>query len=89
MGTIGSDSCKSFYSGCYKSFVPEIFTVFMAYHIVVLLYIIRGPCSEVRVLPTVAVACRYYPCQVDCTIASSTISVSGRLCCVESITLEI
>ncbi|RZR84111.1 hypothetical protein BHM03_00010882 [Ensete ventricosum] len=69
----------SFYSGCYRSFVPEIFTVFIVYHTVVFLHTVRGPCSEVRVLPATAVACRSYLCQVDCTIADSSIPVSGRL----------
>ncbi|RZR96539.1 hypothetical protein BHM03_00025578 [Ensete ventricosum] len=71
------------------SFVPEIFNASMAYHIVVLLHTVRGPCSEVRVLPTAAVACRPYPCQVGRTTAGSTIPVSGRFCCVGSATLEI
>ncbi|RRT41054.1 hypothetical protein B296_00036491 [Ensete ventricosum] len=30
----------SFYSGCYRSFVPEIFTASMAYHTVVLLHVV-------------------------------------------------
>ncbi|RWW18521.1 hypothetical protein GW17_00017488 [Ensete ventricosum] len=74
----------SFYSGCYRSFVLEIFTTFIAYHVVVLLHTVRGPCSETRVLPAPAVAYRPYPCQVDCTIADSSVLVSGRLRCVES-----
>ncbi|RZR94833.1 hypothetical protein BHM03_00023595 [Ensete ventricosum] len=48
---------KSFYSGCYRSFVPEIFNASMTYHAVVLLHTVRGPCSEVHVLPTATMAC--------------------------------
>ncbi|RWW11928.1 hypothetical protein GW17_00024428 [Ensete ventricosum] len=94
-GAPGSDSagqlrvCKSFYSGYYRSFIPEIFNASMAYHAVVLLHTVRGPCSEVRVLPTAAMACRPYPCQVDRIIVGSTIPVSGWFCCVVSATLEI
>ncbi|RRT74193.1 hypothetical protein B296_00013646 [Ensete ventricosum] len=86
---LGPARCTSFYSGCYKSFVPEIFNASMAYHAVVLLHTVRGPCSEVYVLPTAAVACRSYPCQVGHTIAGSNILVSGWFCCVGSATLEI
>ncbi|RRT78617.1 hypothetical protein B296_00007194 [Ensete ventricosum] len=53
----------SFYSECYKTFVPEIFTASIAYHVVVLLHTISGPRSEVRVLPAAVVACRSYPCK--------------------------
>ncbi|RWW42535.1 hypothetical protein BHE74_00051913 [Ensete ventricosum] len=84
-----SGRCKSFYSGYYRSFIPEIFNASMAYHAVVLLHTVRGPCSEVRVLPTAAMACRPYPCQVDRIIVGSTIPVSGWFCCVVSATLEI
>ncbi|RRT55720.1 hypothetical protein B296_00034534 [Ensete ventricosum] len=54
----------SFYSGCYRSFVPEIFNASMAYHAVVLLHTVRGPYSEVHVLPTAAVA-SVLLCRVD------------------------
>ncbi|RWW77951.1 hypothetical protein BHE74_00013849 [Ensete ventricosum] len=52
---------KSFYSGCHRTFVPEIFNASMACHAVVFLHTVRGPYSEVHVLPTAAVACRPYP----------------------------
>ncbi|RWW52850.1 hypothetical protein BHE74_00040736 [Ensete ventricosum] len=81
--------CMSFYSGCYRSFVLEIFTTFIAYHAIVLLHTVRGPCSEERVLPGRVVAYRLYPCQVDRTIADSSMPVPGRLRCVGSVTLEI
>ncbi|RRT79879.1 hypothetical protein B296_00007125 [Ensete ventricosum] len=73
----------SFYSGCYRSFVPEIFTTSKAYHAVVLLHTVRGPLSEVCVLSAVAVACRPYPCQIDNTVASFPMPMSGRLHCDE------
>ncbi|RZS16834.1 hypothetical protein BHM03_00048887 [Ensete ventricosum] len=79
----------SFYSGCYRSFVLEIFTASMAYHAVVLLHTVRGPWGEACVLPTAAVACRPYPCQVGHTIVGSSMPVSSRLHCVGSTTLEI
>ncbi|RWW46817.1 hypothetical protein BHE74_00047233 [Ensete ventricosum] len=79
----------SFYTGYYRSFVSEIFNASMAYHAVVLLHTVRGLYSDVRVLPTTAVACRPYPCQVGRTTTSSTIPMSGRFCCVGSTTLEI
>ncbi|RWV90300.1 hypothetical protein GW17_00047511 [Ensete ventricosum] len=79
----------SFYSGSYRSFILEIFTVSIAYHVIVLLHTIRGPCSEARVLPATVVACQPYPCQVDRTIADSSTPVSGRLRCVGSTTLTI
>ncbi|RWW52164.1 hypothetical protein BHE74_00041442 [Ensete ventricosum] len=81
--------CRSFYSGCYRSFVLEIFTASMAYHAVVLLHTVRGPWGEACVLPTAAVACRPYPCQVGHTIVGSSMPVSSRLHCVGSTTLEI
>ncbi|RRT72205.1 hypothetical protein B296_00024238 [Ensete ventricosum] len=82
----------SFYSECYKSFVPEIFTASISYHVVILLHTIGGPCSEARVLLAAAVACRpypLYPCQVDRMIVDSSMPVSGWLRCVGSITLAI
>ncbi|RRT65215.1 hypothetical protein B296_00020638, partial [Ensete ventricosum] len=48
----------SFSSGCYKSFIPEIFTASIAYHAVVLLHTVCDPCSEMRVLPVAVVVCR-------------------------------
>ncbi|RRT64593.1 hypothetical protein B296_00016279, partial [Ensete ventricosum] len=36
----------SFYSKCYGSFVPEVLTVLIAYHVIVLHHTLRGPCSE-------------------------------------------
>ncbi|RWV82619.1 hypothetical protein GW17_00055866 [Ensete ventricosum] len=80
---------RSFYNGCYRSFVPEIFIASMAYHAVVLLHIIRGHCSEVRALPAAVVTCRPYPCQVDRTIVGSSIPMLGQLRCGESAMLEI
>ncbi|RRT72307.1 hypothetical protein B296_00007277 [Ensete ventricosum] len=71
------------------SFVPEIFIAFMAYHAVILLHTICGPCSEVRVLPAAVVTCRPYSCQVGHTIAGSSMPVSGQLHCGESAMLEI
>ncbi|RZS22985.1 hypothetical protein BHM03_00055826 [Ensete ventricosum] len=79
----------SFYSGCYKSFVPKIFIAFIAYHAVVLLHTVRRPCSEARVLPVTVVACRPYLCQVGRTIVDSSMPMSGRLRCVGSATLEV
>ncbi|RWV91890.1 hypothetical protein GW17_00045787, partial [Ensete ventricosum] len=55
----------SFYNECYRTFVPEIFTASIAYHVVVLLHTISGPRSEVRVLFAAVMACRPYPCQVS------------------------
>ncbi|RWW23629.1 hypothetical protein GW17_00012119 [Ensete ventricosum] len=71
------------------SFVPEIFITSTTYHAIVLIHIVRGPCSEARALPTAAVAYRLYPCQVDRTIAGSSMPVSGRLRCGGSTILEI
>ncbi|RWW76023.1 hypothetical protein BHE74_00015915 [Ensete ventricosum] len=68
----------SFYSGCYRSFVPEIFTASIAYHAVVLLHAVHGPWGEACVLPAAAMAYRPYPCQVGRTIAGSSMPVSGR-----------
>ncbi|RWW63142.1 hypothetical protein BHE74_00029696 [Ensete ventricosum] len=89
-GALGSSSAgRSFYSGCYRSFVTGIFTASIAYHVVVLLHTVRGPCSEADVLLVTTVACRPYPCQVGRIIVDSSMPVSGRLRCVGSITLEI
>ncbi|RRT53792.1 hypothetical protein B296_00033433 [Ensete ventricosum] len=85
----GLTRCKSFYSGCYRSFVPEIFTASITYHVIVLLHTVRGPCSEARVLHVAVVACRPYLCQVDHTITNSFMPMSGRLCCVGSATLKV
>ncbi|RRT46493.1 hypothetical protein B296_00031384 [Ensete ventricosum] len=71
-----------------RSFVPEIFNALVAYHAVILLHVIHGPNSVVYVLLTATVASRPYLCQVDRTIVDSTMSVSGRLHCVGSATLE-
>ncbi|RZS25838.1 hypothetical protein BHM03_00059097 [Ensete ventricosum] len=79
----------SFYSGCYRSFIPEIFTTSIAYHVVVHLHTVHDPCSKACILPATAVACRPYPCEVDRTIADSSMLVSGRLRCVGSAMLEI
>ncbi|RRT52134.1 hypothetical protein B296_00007037 [Ensete ventricosum] len=65
----------SFYNECYRSFVPEIFIASMAYHAVVLLHTVRGPCSEAHALPAAAVACRPYPCQVGMTSSDSSSSI--------------
>ncbi|RWW87104.1 hypothetical protein BHE74_00004082 [Ensete ventricosum] len=73
----------------YRSFVPEIFIAFMAYHAVILLHTICGPCNEVRALPAAVVTCRPYSCQVGRTIAGSSMPVSGQLHCGESAMLEI
>ncbi|RWV83362.1 hypothetical protein GW17_00055036 [Ensete ventricosum] len=81
--------CKSFYSECYRSFIYEIFTASIAYHAIVLLHTVCGPCSEACVLPAVAVACQSYPCQVGRTIADSSMPVPGRLRCIGSVMLEI
>ncbi|RZS23979.1 hypothetical protein BHM03_00056996 [Ensete ventricosum] len=78
----------SFYNECYRSFIPEIFTASIAYHVIVLLHTISGPRSEALVLPAAVVACRPYPCQVDRTIANSML-VLGRLCYVGLATLAI
>ncbi|RWW66151.1 hypothetical protein BHE74_00026495 [Ensete ventricosum] len=82
----------SFYSECYRSFVPEVFTAPIAYHVVILHHTVRGPCSETRVLLAATVACRPcppYPCQVGHTIDDSSMPVSSRLYCVGSTTLAI
>ncbi|RRT65680.1 hypothetical protein B296_00010775 [Ensete ventricosum] len=80
---------ESFYSEYYRSFVLEIFTASIAYHAVILLHTVHGPCSEVHILPTAAVVCRPYSCQVGRKIADSSMPMSGRLRYVESTTLEI
>ncbi|RWV92403.1 hypothetical protein GW17_00045228 [Ensete ventricosum] len=80
---------RSFYSGCYRSFIPEIFTASITYHVIVLLHTVRGPCSEARDLPVAAVTCQPYLCQVDRTIANSFMPMSGRLCCVRSAMLKV
>ncbi|RZS22246.1 hypothetical protein BHM03_00054995 [Ensete ventricosum] len=67
----------SFYSGFYRSFVYEIFNASIAYHTIVLLRTVRDPCSEARVLPNVAVACRPYLRQVGRSIADSSMPVTG------------
>ncbi|RRT37388.1 hypothetical protein B296_00015663 [Ensete ventricosum] len=89
VGVICASVCKSFYSECYRSFIYEIFTASIAYHAIVLLHTVRGPCSEAHVLPAVAVACQSYPCQVGRTIADSSMPVPGRLRCIGSVMLEI
>ncbi|RZR83113.1 hypothetical protein BHM03_00009658 [Ensete ventricosum] len=71
------------------SFIPEIFIASTAYHAIVLIHTVCGPCSEARALLAAAVACRPYPCQVDRTIAGSSMPVSGRLHCGGSTMLEI
>ncbi|RZS15240.1 hypothetical protein BHM03_00047053 [Ensete ventricosum] len=81
--------CKSFYGGCYRSFVPEIFTASKGYHAVVLLHTVHGLWGEVCVLLAVAVAWRPYPCQVSRTVAGFPMLVSSRLHRVKSTTLEI
>ncbi|RWW17784.1 hypothetical protein GW17_00018269 [Ensete ventricosum] len=81
--------CKSFYSGCYRLSVPKIFTASIAYHAVIILHTVRGPCNETRVLSAAAVVCRPYLCHVDRTIADSSMPVSGWLRCVRLITLEV
>ncbi|RWV77557.1 hypothetical protein GW17_00061594 [Ensete ventricosum] len=47
----------NFYSGCYRSSVPEIFTASMAYHAVILLHVVCGPWGEACVLTATVVAC--------------------------------
>ncbi|RZS20950.1 hypothetical protein BHM03_00053529 [Ensete ventricosum] len=47
---------KSFYSGRYKSFVPEVFNAFVAYHAIIRLHIVRGTGSVVCILLTAVVA---------------------------------
>ncbi|RRT35716.1 hypothetical protein B296_00028373 [Ensete ventricosum] len=96
LGLVG-DSCKKVRSGeipdvtppMIKLFVPEIFIASIAYHAVILLHTVRGPCSETRVLSVATVVCRPYLCQVDRTIANSSMPVLGRLRCVRLITLEV
>ncbi|RZR93488.1 hypothetical protein BHM03_00022003, partial [Ensete ventricosum] len=46
-------------------FVPEVLTIPIAYHAIVLHHTFRDPCSETRVLLPAVVACRscpLYPC---------------------------
>ncbi|RWV99163.1 hypothetical protein GW17_00037948 [Ensete ventricosum] len=46
-------------------FVPEVLTIPIAYHAIVLHHTFRGPCNETHVLLPVVVACRPcppYPC---------------------------
>ncbi|RRT62420.1 hypothetical protein B296_00021479 [Ensete ventricosum] len=62
----------SFYSKCYGSFVLEVLTVPIAYHVIILHHTLRGPCSEARVLLPAAVACRPcppYPCYLGNELA--------------------
>ncbi|RZR89457.1 hypothetical protein BHM03_00017205 [Ensete ventricosum] len=80
-----ADSCKkvgSFYSGCYRSFVPDDLTAFMTYHAVV-------PSTMPSCPPTMLVVlamrrafagggCRPYLCQVGCTTIGAP-RISGRL----------
>ncbi|RRT80393.1 hypothetical protein B296_00022425 [Ensete ventricosum] len=81
--------CKSFYSGCYRSFVPEIFTASKGCRAVVRLHTICGPWGEAYILPTVGVACRPYPCQVNRTIAGFPMLVSAAVVGLERRQLEI
>ncbi|RZS03162.1 hypothetical protein BHM03_00033307 [Ensete ventricosum] len=57
----------SFYSGRYRSFVPEVFNSFATYHVIVHLHIVHGTGNVVCILPTTALqslgsSCL---CQVD------------------------
>ncbi|RZR95761.1 hypothetical protein BHM03_00024637 [Ensete ventricosum] len=83
-----SAPCRSFYTGRYRSSVPEIFNAPIAYHAVVLLHIVHGPRNVVRILHAAAVAGRPYLCQVSRTIANSSMLASSRLRCVGSAMLE-
>ncbi|RRT40721.1 hypothetical protein B296_00037304, partial [Ensete ventricosum] len=66
----------------YEASVPEVLTVPVAYHAVVLHYSLHGPCGEARdVLPATGErrSCPPYPCQVGRTTADPPMLVSGRL----------
>ncbi|RWW63464.1 hypothetical protein BHE74_00029349, partial [Ensete ventricosum] len=73
--------CRGFYSNGYGAPVPEVLTVPVAYHAVVLRHSLRGPRGEVRgVLPATEEhrPCPPYLCQVGHMTADPPILVSGR-----------
>ncbi|RWV82120.1 hypothetical protein GW17_00056409, partial [Ensete ventricosum] len=67
--------CRSFYSGCCRSFVPDDLTAFMTYHAAV-------PSTMLVVLAMrrafAGGGCRSYLCQVGCTTTGAP-RISGRL----------
>ncbi|RWV88966.1 hypothetical protein GW17_00048910 [Ensete ventricosum] len=67
--------CGSFYSGCYRSFVPDNLTAFMTYHAAVPSHHACYPCNEACVCRW---GCRPYLCQVDCTTTGAP-RISDRL----------
>ncbi|RRT81274.1 hypothetical protein B296_00001056 [Ensete ventricosum] len=73
--------CRGFYSNGYGAPVPEVLTVPVAYHAIVLRRNLRGPRGEVRdVLPAIEERrpCPPYLCQVGRMTADPPILVSGR-----------
>ncbi|RRT58946.1 hypothetical protein B296_00028448 [Ensete ventricosum] len=66
----------------YETSVPEVLTLPVAYHAVVLRRSLRGPYGEARVvLPAIGERrpCSPYPCQVDRTMVGPPMLVSSRL----------
>ncbi|RZR94035.1 hypothetical protein BHM03_00022637 [Ensete ventricosum] len=66
----------------YEAFVPEVLTVSVAYHVVVLRRSLRGPCGEARVVLPASGECRPcspYPCQVSRMTTDPPMLLSGWL----------
>ncbi|RWW14468.1 hypothetical protein GW17_00021769 [Ensete ventricosum] len=73
--------CRGFYSNGYGAPVPEVLTAPIAYHAIVLRRSFRGPCGEVRGVPTATgegLSCTPYLCQFDRMMADPPMLASGR-----------